>query len=84
MITNALFILCDIVFGSIKMIILFYEYENNHLFGGFLFLLFYLRNGYLERQRSKQVDQFVQKLMDELTRLRSSIKEYKKNQQTRS
>lgn len=75
--TKILFGLYDIVIGLTKMIILFYEYENNHLFGWFLFMFFYLRDKYLERKRSKQVNQFAQKIMYDLNVCKSMIKKNK-------
>lgn len=75
---NLLYTTRDAVIGTIKMIILFYTYQNNHSLACFMFMFFYLCRKSNERKKSEQIDQFQQKVMDYLNICESIIKEYKK------
>lgn len=68
----------DAVIGTIKMIILFYTYQNNHSLACFMFMFFYLRRKSSERKKLEQIDQFQQKVMDYLNICKSIPEEYKK------
>lgn len=65
----------DATTGLVKMIILFYTYQNNHSLARFMFMLFYLYRKSNERKKSEQFDQFQQKVMDYLNICESITKE---------
>lgn len=76
--SNLLYTFYDAAIGSIKMIILFYTYKNNHSLACFMFIFFYLSGKSFERRKSKQTEQFQQKVVDCLNVCESIIKEYEK------
>lgn len=75
---NQQYIIRDATIGTIKMIILFYTYQNNHSLACFMFMFAYLSNKNSERKKSKQIDQIHQKVMYYLNICESIAEEYKK------